>query len=393
MSAIEDSFTLIETQEDLQSFVNQHRSVEWVTFDTEFVGEKRYTTRLCLIQIGSVHGFFLIDPFPIKDFAPFLSLITDPGIIKITHAGENDYRLLNELFDIYPKNLFDTQLAAGFLGHRYPISFRKLVESELGTQLKKGYTVADWEARPFNEKQIAYAINDILPLEGLWQGMSRRLNDLGRSHWVAEELEEWESADYYAKDPFKEALSSNMMRSLNRRERLFLIRLFIWRQKVAKQKDYSKEMVLPSKLIGHIVRSMRSGREALYGNRRIPDKLVKKYGAEFEEMYKRPISAEEQKVLNQIKKEGNEDPREETLLEILYLVIKYRCIEESVAPNMVLPRNVLKIIKNEPEQAEELFGRGWRRELFGETFVEWLKNFDRLGLQMYGDHIELKLNG
>ena len=87
-------YNLIETQDDLEHFYRTNKNVTQLAFDTEFVGEKRYYTLLCLVQVATEHGFYLIDPLKIKDLRPFLRLLEDPNILKITHAGENDYRLL-----------------------------------------------------------------------------------------------------------------------------------------------------------------------------------------------------------------------------------------------------------------------------------------------------------
>ena len=215
------SYQLIETESDLVQFYETNKVAKWLGFDSEFVGEKRFFTQLCLIQVSSDFGNYLIDPILIKDLTPFLKLVEDPNIIKITHAGENDYRLLHIGYDIQPRNIFDTQIAAGFVGYKYPISFRKLVESELNVPLSKAYAVTDWESRPMEKRQLKYAINDVLPLYDLWQLLTNKLNDLGRLSWAEEEFKKLEKADFYEKDPHHEALNSNLMRSLRRRDKVF----------------------------------------------------------------------------------------------------------------------------------------------------------------------------
>jgi len=87
-------FVLIEDAAALQQFLDENKSVSWMSFDTEFVGEKRYVTLICLIQVGTENGFYLIDPLKVKDLSGFFSMLENPSILKITHAGENDYRLL-----------------------------------------------------------------------------------------------------------------------------------------------------------------------------------------------------------------------------------------------------------------------------------------------------------
>ncbi|HHH49976.1 MAG TPA: ribonuclease D, partial [Saprospiraceae bacterium] len=124
-------YVLIEQAADLQDFYEKNRSVKWMSFDTEFVGEKRFYTLLCLIQVATENGFYFIDTLKLKNLEPFYKLIRDPKILKITHAGDNDYRLLNIVGGVVPKNVFDVQLAAGFIGYKYPISFRKITFAEL----------------------------------------------------------------------------------------------------------------------------------------------------------------------------------------------------------------------------------------------------------------------
>lgn len=157
-------------------------------FDTEFVGEKRFETLLCLIQVVTSEGVYIIDPLVINDISPFLTLLERQDILKITHAGENDYRVFYNSYGILPKNAFDTQIAARFIGYSYPISFVKLVERELGMVLDKTYTVADWESRPLNEDQILYALNDVIPLPKLWQQMDKKVKELERTDWLKEEF-------------------------------------------------------------------------------------------------------------------------------------------------------------------------------------------------------------
>lgn len=109
------NFTYIDTEKQLLDFINDNRDIKWMAFDTEFVGEKRYHPLLCLIQVVTENGSYIIDPIPLPSLSPFLSLIENERIVKITHAGDNDYRLLNNLYGVVPKNIFDTQVAAGFI--------------------------------------------------------------------------------------------------------------------------------------------------------------------------------------------------------------------------------------------------------------------------------------
>ena len=383
------AFELIQNQTSLERVRKENENVEWLCFDTEFVGEKRFLTRICLIQMATENGIYLIDPFDIPSLDPFLELIENPNIIKITHAGENDYRLLNRQYGALPKNIFDAQIAAAFVGYRYPISFRKVVEGELGIRLAKGYSVADWEARPFNKKQLKYAINDVLPLYDLWKSLEKKLNDRNRLGWAQQEFSKLEKESYYNIDPHKEALSSNLMRSLGIKEQLFLLRLFSWRRNLAAEKNYSKEMILSSKHIGHIVRGIPSGKDALVQNRRIPSKLVKEYGEIFVEMYKQEATPEEKDILSRVPVDEDDNPREELIIEVLYWLIKYICFENEVSTAMVFPKAFLRKLKNDPGLFEAYFKDGWRKELLGSTIINWLAQQDELTIDIQAEAIQL----
>ena len=124
--AVLEDCIYIKDQAGLTQFAEDNKSVSWLGFDTEFVGEKRYYTLLCLIQIVTENGYYLIDTLVVKDLTPFLRFLEDPEVLIITHAGENDYRLLYGYYKTLPNNLFDTQVAAAFVGYKYPVSFRKI---------------------------------------------------------------------------------------------------------------------------------------------------------------------------------------------------------------------------------------------------------------------------
>ncbi|MEL7119517.1 MAG: HRDC domain-containing protein [Bacteroidota bacterium] len=393
MSATHTDYQFIDNQKALEEFHQKNASIEWMAFDTEFVGEKRFHTKICLIQVASEHGNFLIDPLKIEDWQPFLNLIENENILKITHAGENDYRLLFQQHDVLPKNVFDTQIAAGLVGYNYPVAFQKLVAKELNLFLKKGYAVADWEARPLDEQQLKYALNDVLYLKELYNRLYDKLEAQKRLEWAFEEFEVLENASYYMRDPNKEILDSNLMRVLRKKEQLFLMRLYKWRQEEARNKNYSKEMILPNKMMGHVVRSIGSGKAALKNNRRIPAKLSKNYGDLFEEMYNREKTEEERQVLKQLTNGHIDDPKQELLIEMLYLIVKYTCLERQVSPNMVFSKAELKKTLNNRDLALKLLGTGWRKELLGEDFSEWILNIDQLQLEVQDGKVVFQVNG
>lgn len=382
-------FEIVTTQKDLTQFAEAVKDCTWLAFDTEFIGEKRYYTLLCLIQVKCEAGLFLIDPLNLDDLSPFLALMEDPAICKITHAGDNDYRLLNTLYGTIPKNLFDTQIAAGFLGHRYPISFAKLMEEELNKNLTKGFGVTDWQQRPMKQNQLKYALEDVLYLKELYDQMMRKLEKVGRAHWALEECNTMADPDYYEKDPHHEFFTSRLVQTSRSKDQLFLLRLYEWRRNEAEQKNYSKEMILSSKIIGSLTKAVRSGKEALLGDRRLPARTIQRYSDLFLDMYNQAASEEEKALIKSIPRQEREEEEDDMLLEFLYILMKYRCGEQHISHQLVMPRSAIKKMKNDAQVRKSLLGSGWRSELMGENFITWLKDFDKLHLNIEGGHINL----
>ncbi|WP_116124479.1 ribonuclease D [Lewinella sp. IMCC34183] len=382
-------YTMIDTQEGLESFYHQHTGIDWMGFDTEFIGEKRYHTLLCLIQISTENGFYLLDPIEVTDLTYFLRLVENPDIIKITHAGDNDYRLLYRAYGTVPANVFDTQVAAAFCGHRYPTSFAKLVDAEVGENVGKGYAVTDWSKRPMSEKQIKYALTDVLYLRKLYDTITAKLKDNGRLDWALEECALMASEDYYYRDPNHEFLNSNIARSSRTKERVFLLRLYEWRRSQAEQRNYSKEMILPSKLIGQLVRGVRGGKQSMQDNRRLPGKTVGRYGDMFVNFYEKDATPEELKIVKSVQRSSQEDEEDDMIVELLYLLMKYRANEADISHALVMPRNAIRRMKQDDEVRKSILGSGWRRELLGDDFVNWLKNFDHLTMKIEGGKISL----
>ena len=383
MSQKDLNYTLIETKEGVQAFLNENQDIDWMGFDTEFIGEKRFHTLLCLVQLATKNGYYLLDTIKLKTFPGILDLFTDPKILKLTHAGENDYRIFYKQFGIIPVNVFDTQLAAGFVGYKYPTSFQKLVDKELGVFVPKGYTVSDWEARPFSPKQISYALNDVIYLKGLWESLTAKLEQLNRVTWSQEECDKIATEEYYYTNPHRDAFRNNAISNLKTREQMFMIRLYDWRKNEAERKNYSKEMILPSKLITPIVKNMNSGKNALLNDRRLPTNTISRHWDNFNELFSRKISEEDRVILNSIPaQKESPDPMENTMLEMLYSIVEYICQNNQVDPTLVLSRTNFKLMKAEPSYFDESIAEGWRANLLGKDLLLWLRKRKQLIIEM-----------
>jgi ribonuclease D len=310
--------------------------------------------------------------------------------LKITHAGENDYRLFNINWNIIPQNIFDTQIAAGFVGHGYPISYSKLVERELNSSIDKGYAATDWEARPLKKRQLEYALSDIVHLHILYKKLNDKLLKLNRLSWAKDEMSRWENAAYYERDPHREALMNTMMQSLRTHKQIFLIRLYEWRRQEAQRLNHSKEMVLPAKYIAPIIRGIDMGKQALLDSRIIPDRVVLQYWDTIRELFQRKSTPDELEILKRLPPLSKEDPKKEISMELLHVLVKYKCMESGVAPTLVLNKSDLTYAQPD----EHIIGsdsHDWRREFLGEAIVKWLNERGELSVDMNDNKVTIKM--
>ena len=162
-----------------------------LAIDTEFLGEKRYFERLCLVQIhaptevGAVEA--ALDPFTL-DLEPLARLIEDPSIVKLVHAGAVDLKIFFQNFDARPQNVFDTQIAGAFLGYGHQIGYADLVKRITRVQLSKTMQYTDWSARPLSAEQIDYALADVRYLPPVFEKLRADLESRGRMGWAQSEF-------------------------------------------------------------------------------------------------------------------------------------------------------------------------------------------------------------
>ncbi len=368
----------IATAAQLDQFVQDNADITWLGFDTEFINERRFYPMLCLIQVITENGIYLLDPLALKSLEPFLAMIENEQIVKITHAGENDYRILNSLYGTYPKNLFDTQIAMGFLTHTYPISFQNLVEKAFQVTLNKSFSVTDWEARPMTSQQITYALNDVLYLPELWQRLTAQLEKLDRLHWCQEEVAKFTTVAYYAGDTLKDLFKSTLHTQLMPQERIFFVRLLAWRLEEAKRRNVPQDMVLQKKITMPIVKGMSQGLSALRQNRMIADKVIQSYGELWQRLYKTAMTDEEKALFEDMPQWQEETPEQLITAEFLYLLVRDRCFKSVIAPSIVLSKSAFR-------NHDQSLNAGWRRELLGDSLIDWIQSQKLVAFDVQAD--------
>lgn len=184
MPTPDDNTRLIDRQDGLDACCAVIGTQPTLPLDTEFARTDTYRPRLCLIQIATPAAMFCIDTIAQLDMRRLGQALAASHALKIMHAAKQDLEVLNLQFGVLPGPLFDTQIAAGLLGHPPQAGYATLVEAELGVRLSKTETRTDWSRRPLTPAQLAYAADDVAWLQPLADKLRERLHGLGREHWA-----------------------------------------------------------------------------------------------------------------------------------------------------------------------------------------------------------------
>jgi ribonuclease D len=379
---VDTEYTLVENQESFDSFVSENQQITWLSFDTEFITEKRFVPQLCLIQVATENGNYLIDSLQVADLSGLMTMMENPAILKITHAGENDYRIFYKLFGSLPVNVFDTQIADGFLNYQYPLSFKELVKKYLNVDLQKGYKVSNWSKRPFDQRQLDYALEDVIYLYDLYISLKDVLAKRGRFGWVMDECQQLCQAASYKSNPYKDLANSRTFGTLRKQSKVFLIRLMDWRKEEAKRKNMSKKMIMDTKIMYEIAKNIGVGKKALESHRIIPDWVTRKYWDTFSDLYSLPVTEDENAIIKQYGSPIRSDLQRSLTMDLLIALLKYKAMEYEVSSNLIVNRGDLNQMKLEPNFFPSYFENGWRRELLGDDLITWLKNRSPLSVEM-----------
>ena len=182
---------IITTQQDLEQICQSFLAdlPEFICIDTEFVRQTTYWPELGLIQMATLSDAVVIDPIPNNlSLAPLLPILRNPEIVKVFHSGRQDIEIFWMKFNELPFPIFDTQIAATFLGLGAGMGYERLVDSLLGISVDKSSQHTDWLKRPLSKEQLKYALNDVLYMRQLYPLLLQQLKEKNRFDWMQDEL-------------------------------------------------------------------------------------------------------------------------------------------------------------------------------------------------------------
>ncbi|RME62143.1 MAG: ribonuclease D, partial [Alphaproteobacteria bacterium] len=311
------------------------RNARFVAVDTEFIRERTYFAQLCLIQIASDDEAVIIDPLAANlDLAPFYALMNEADVLKVFHAARQDVEIFYHATGTAPRPLFDTQVAAMVCGFGESVGYQTLVAKYAKKRLDKTARFTDWARRPLSRRQLGYALDDVLYLRDVYDGIRQDLARNERQGWLEEEMAVLTAAETYRIDP------DNAWRRIKHRSRdpKFLGRLkavAAWREEEARTRNLPRNRILRDESLLEIVGHPPADAAGLAAIRGLSRKFAE--------------SPQGQRLLAALgaamplpDSDMPTDPRpsgapvkDALLTDLLKLLLKIRCRQAGVAPKLV----------------------------------------------------------
>jgi ribonuclease D len=356
--------TLITDSAALAEFCARQKGAEFVAIDTEFMRERTYWPILCLVQVAGPNEAVAIDALaPGIDLAPLLELMADTAMLKLFHAARQDLEIFFHQSGAVPQPLFDTQVAAMVCGFGDSVSYETLVRKLAGAPLDKASRFTDWAHRPLTERQIRYALDDVVHLRTVYDRLQQLLAKNERAEWFAEEMAALADPALYRAEP---AEAWRRFRRRGRADSRFLgvLRtLAAWREAAAQQRDIPRGRILRDEALIEIATHAPREIEQLARTRSLGKGTAEgKLGREILDAVAQGLA--DPNPPPAIAQKPQSPPGLGPLIELLRVLLKQRCEDFEVAQKLVASADDLEAIATD-DGAEVPALHGWRREVFG----------------------------
>jgi ribonuclease D len=355
--------TLLATTDDIAAFCRELAAEPYVAIDTEFMRDRTYWPKLCLVQLAGRDRHAAIDPLaPGIDLEPLFALMADPDVVKVFHASRQDIEIFWHLTGKTPTPLFDTQLAAMVLGYGDEVGYEALVTKIAKAKIDKSSRFTDWSRRPLSEEQLTYALGDVTHLRVIYEALLAELDDTGRTDWAKQELKELTAVETYEQPP-EFAWKRVKVRSKDPRFLAIVQALAAWREREAQRRDLPRNRIIRDDLLLEIAANRPTTAEDIHKLRRVSldRKSATAVADEIEAALALPKS-KLPKVVPPAKLPRGIGPT----VDLLRVLLKQQCEAHNVAQRLVANTGDLEAIAAS-DDAEVRALQGWRREVFGES--------------------------
>jgi len=367
----------IDTAAELEAFCTRLSATGWLAIDTEFLREKTYYPKLCLVQVATPDEAACIDPLALEDLGPLQALLAEPGITKVMHACRQDMEIFYQLAGRPPAPVFDTQVAAPLLGYADQIGYANLVKALAGITLDKLHTRADWSVRPLEPDQIRYAADDVIYLVEIYRRIVAQLQELGRLDWLAEDFRQLSDPALYDTPPAGAWLRVKGADRLRGASLSILQALAQWREETARRKDRPRGWLLRDDALLDIARHKPASMEALRAIRSLSDGLLNRSGDTLLTIVTQ-AAAREPLPYPDSRKHTPVSAAQAALVDVMMAVVRITAEENRLNPVVLASRRDLEALLQDDPECRVRYG--WRHRLVGARLQQLLSG--ELGLSV-----------
>lgn len=355
---------LITDTHALTGFCHRLKDAEFITVDTEFMREKTFWPKLCLVQVAGPNEATLIDPLaPGIDLTSLFDLLANTSVLKVFHAARQDIEIFFHLSGTIPAPIFDTQVAAMVCGFGESVAYDTLVSKLTSARIDKSSRWADWSHRPLTEKQQNYALSDVTHLRNVYQKLMAKLTKTNRTPWIKEEMAILSDPNTYQVDP-EEAWRRLKPRTNNRRFLGILKELAAWREHEAQERDLPRGRILRDDCLADIAATAPISVEALARCRGVGTGIAGgKLGPGILNAVNKGLNLPDE-ALPPPEEKPDFVPGIGPLMDLLKVLLKAKCEEYDVAQKLVANSHDIERIAAD-DSADVPALKGWRRDIFG----------------------------
>lgn len=367
----------VTTDTALTDVIARLKKAEVVAFDTEFLREKTFYPKLCLVQLYFGESLVVVDPLAC-DATPLLEALVDGEHMLLVHSGEQDLEILWHQTGRLPKRVFDTQCAGAMLGLGEQAGYGALVEKRLGLTLEKKFQRLDWSRRPIPAEALEYAADDVRHLRPLYKLLRADLESRGRFAWAEEESARLLDSSRYAPDLALAYRRVKGQSKLSGPSRGALALLARWREEQARKRDLPRKRVLTDELIIDIARQRPKGLSGLEKLRGMDRGRVQKDGAQLLELVEEGLKLPKSEWPP--RSEGAPlSPEQEALADVVMGLARLYCAQHEIGVSTVVTRGEIQsLVRGERELA---MLEGWRGDLVGQLLLGFLEGREAVSVK------------
>jgi ribonuclease D len=369
MKSLESS-DLITEEDEFRDVCATLAGGSWVGLDTEFLRERTYFAKLCLVQLSSEGFECAIDVLAMQSLKPLEELL-DGGTQKVLHAARQDFEVLYQSCGALPEPAFDTQLAAAFCGFPDQIGYAGLVAEEMGVALSKQQTRTDWSPRPLTAAQMEYALADVQYLGELRSRLEARLDAGGKRGWFEEEMLTFLDREFYEVNPANSYLRVKAGGRLDGPARVALQALAAWRENSARNRDLPRSWVVSDADLVALARLSPCSVDEVSRCEGLKPGFVKRHGKQLVDAVQSALENPEQAELPPAARILTSAERKHS--SALMQEVAARAAELDMAPSLLATRRDVEALVRAGDDTDAVEAcavmAGWRKDVIGPVLL------------------------